>query len=120
MTSYIPVLQFIKGIDEVDIPRVKLTRSRDGSTGTATFFFENPSIFAKKSAKEGEITGFYLLDKEGMLMTKDVKARFLNGKPTSLEAVYIMKNPEDWDRFMRFMERYSTQNGLSFIPNPDF
>ena len=31
-----------------------------------------------------------------------------------LNAIYIMKSPEAWDRFMRFMERYSETNGLSF------
>jgi photosystem II protein len=108
------VIQFIKGIDETIIPLVQLTRSRDGSTGTATFLFENPNLLDKNTMKEGEITGMYLLDDEGILVTKDVNARFLNGKPKTIEAIYIMKSPEAWDRFMRFMERYSNQNGLTF------
>lgn len=108
------VIQFIQGVDEISIPRVQLTRSRDGSTGTATFFFENPSILEKATSKEGEITGMYLIDEEGILVTKDVNARFVNGKPKSIEAVYIMKSPDAWDRFIRFMERYSEENGLSF------
>ena len=32
-------IQFIKGLDEKVLPDVRLTRSRDGSTGTATFRF---------------------------------------------------------------------------------
>ena len=107
-------IQFIQGINENTIPKVQLTRSRDGSTGTATFLFENPTIFDKNIAREGEITGMYLVDQEGKLISKDVNARFINGKPTSVEAVYIMKSPEAWDRFMRFMERYSNENGLTF------
>ena len=47
-------------------------------------------------------------------MTRDVNARFVNGKPQGIEAVYIMQSKEDWDRFMRFMERYSEDNGLTF------
>jgi photosystem II protein len=31
----------------------------------------------------------------------------------TIESIYIMKSPEAWDRFMRFMERYET-NGLAF------
>jgi photosystem II 13kDa protein len=108
------VIQFIQGVDEIIIPRVQLTRSRDGSTGTATFLFENPSILEKRTSKEGPITGMYLIDNEGILMTKDVNARFVNGKAKSIEAVYIMKSPEAWDRFMRFMERYGEENGLTF------
>jgi photosystem II protein len=109
-----PKIQFIKGLDEKVLPQVRLTRSRDGSTGTATFRFKNPNILDKSTAKDGEITGMYLIDEEGTLETRDVNARFVNGKPEAIEAIYIMKSPETWDRFMRFMERYGEENGLFF------
>ena len=38
------VIQFIQGVNEDVIPDVRLTRSRDGSTGTATFRFANPQV----------------------------------------------------------------------------
>ena len=41
-------------------------------------------------------------------------AQFINGKPEAIECIYIMKNPEAWDRFIRFMERYGETNGLVF------
>jgi photosystem II protein len=107
-------IQFIKGLDEKVLPDVRLTRSIDGSTGTATFRFKNPNILDKNTAKEGEITGMYLIDEEGTLETRDVNARFINGKPEAIESIYIMKSPEAWDRFMRFMERYGESNGLVF------
>jgi photosystem II protein len=107
-------IQFIKGLDEKVLPDVRLTRSRDGSTGTATFRFKNPNILDKSTAKEGEITGMYLIDEEGILETRDVSAQFSNGKPETIESIYIMKTPKAWDRFMRFMERYSEENGLRF------
>jgi len=107
-------IQFIKGLDEKVSPDIRLTRSRDGSTGTATFRFKNPNILDKRTSKEGEITGMYLVDEEGTLETRDVSARFVNGKPSAIESIYIMKNSEAWDRFMRFMERYGQNNGLVF------
>lgn len=107
-------IQFIRGLDEKVLPDVRLTRSRDGSTGTATFRFKNPNILDKSTIKEGEITGMYLIDEEGILETRDVNARFMNGKPESIESIYIMKSPDAWDRFMRFMERYGETNGLVF------
>ena len=61
-------IQFIKGLDEKVLPDVRLTRSRDGSTGTATFRFKNPNILDKSTAKEGEITGMYLIDEEGSIV----------------------------------------------------
>ena len=107
-------IQFIKGLDETVLPDVRLTRSRDGSTGTATFRFKNPNILDKKTAKIGEITGMYLMAEEGILETRDVNACFKNGKPETIESIYIMKSPKIWDRFMRFMERYGETNGLIF------
>lgn len=107
-------IQFIKGINENIIPDIKLTRSRDGSTGTATFRFTNPEILTSEMQNKGDITGMYLKDDEGELVTRDVSAKFINGKPKAIESIYIIKSPEDWDRFMRFMERYSKKNNLSF------
>ena len=107
-------IQFIKGLDEKVLPDVQLTRSRNGSTGTATFRFKNPTILNKDTSKEGEITGMYLIDEEGILETRYVNAQFLNGKPEAIESIYIMKSSEAWNRFMRFMKRYGETNGLVF------
>ncbi|MFQ4145026.1 photosystem II reaction center protein Psb28 [Chlorogloeopsis sp. ULAP02] len=105
-------IQFSKGIDEEVIPEVRLTRSRTGNSGTATFVFQNPKALSNGSTDE--ITGMYLIDEEGELVTREVKGRFVNGKPEALEAVYVMKSPEEWERFMRFMQRYAEENGLGF------
>jgi hypothetical protein len=61
-------IQFIKGVPENCVPDVRLTRSRDGSSGAATFFFENPDVFEANGA-QGDITGLYLSDEEGVLST---------------------------------------------------
>ncbi|MBW4558379.1 MAG: photosystem II reaction center protein Psb28 [Trichormus sp. ATA11-4-KO1] len=105
-------IQFSRGIDEEVIPEVRLTRSRSGDSGTATFIFTNPQILDQGSTEE--VTGMYLIDEEGEIVTREVKGKFVNGKPEALEAVYLMKSAEEWDRFMRFMERYAEQNGLGF------
>jgi photosystem II 13kDa protein len=108
------VIQFIQGIDEEVSAEVILTRSKDGSTGTATFRFDKPDIFKRNISQASEINGMFMIDEEGVLITRDVNARYLNGKPQVIEAIYVMKNREAWDRFMRFMERYSLSNNLSF------
>lgn len=112
-------IQFIKGINEIVVPEVKLTRSRDGNTGTATFRFTNPKILDVSMENKGDITGMYLLDEEGELITRDVNAKFINGKPKAIESVYFIKDPEGWDRFMRFMERYANEYSLSFTKAND-
>lgn len=109
-----PTIQFIQGTDEQTIPDVKLTKSRDGTNGVAIFRFEQPSVF-DSSSEVGDITGFYMIDEEGVLQSVDVSAKYVNGKPAGIEAKYIMRTLKDWDRFMRFMERYANANGLQFI-----
>lgn len=85
-----------------------------GTNGVATFIFDEPSVF-DSSGELGDITGFYMIDEEGVIQTVDVSAKFVNGKPARIEAKYIMRTPQEWDRFMRFMERYSNANSLQFV-----
>lgn len=112
LDSVMAQIQFSKGIDEEVIPDVRLTRSRDGSNGTATFIFENPKALDSNSTEE--ITGMYLIDEEGEIVTREVKGKFVNGQPTALEAFVLIKSPDEWDRFMRFMERYAQEHDLGF------
>jgi photosystem II protein len=106
-------MEFIKGTSESCVPDVKLTRARDGSSGTAVFFFEAPDVFEAGVAEQagGDITGLYLVVEEGTLSTVDVSEKFVNGKPKGIEARYTMKSAFEWDRFMRFMERYAEDHG---------
>lgn len=105
-------IQFSRGIDEEVVPDVRLTRSKDGSNGTATFIFENPQALSDSTTED--VTGMYMIDEEGELVTREVKAKFINGRPAALEAYYLMKSPEEWDRFIRFMERYAKEHDLGF------
>ncbi|HAX89726.1 MAG TPA: photosystem II reaction center protein Psb28 [Cyanobacteria bacterium UBA11162] len=105
-------IQFFRGIQEDVVPDVRLTRSRDGSNGTATFYFDQPK--ALDGSRTEEITGMYLVDEEGELVTREVKGKFVNGQPMALEAILLIRSPQEWERFMRFMERYAEEHGLGF------
>lgn len=107
-------ISFVRGLEEKVVPNVKLTRARDGSSGTATFQFVSPNVFDASTQEAGEITGMFMEDEEGEISTTDVNARFANGKPQAIECMYVMKSPQEWDRFMRFMERYAEANELGF------
>jgi photosystem II protein len=87
-------IQFFRGTDEPVVPDIRLTRSRDGRTGQAMFVF--------------------MVDEEGELVTREVKARFVNGKASALEATYTWKSTADFERFMRFAQRYAESHGLGF------
>ncbi|MEM9542424.1 MAG: photosystem II reaction center protein Psb28 [Cyanobacteria bacterium P01_E01_bin.42] len=105
-------IQFSRGIPEEEVPDVRVTRGKSGESGTATFYFENPKILAPDYNED--ITGCYLIDEEGEIVTREVKAKFINGQAAGVEAIVIMESLEEWDRFMRFMERYAEANGLGF------
>lgn len=107
-------IQFVRGLSEKVVPDVKLTRARDGSSGVAVFKFSNPNVFDASTASQGDVTGMFLIDDEGEISTTDVNASFTNGKPQAIESTYVMTSPQEWDRFMRFMERYGDANGLAF------
>ena len=103
---------------ETVVPDVSLTRSRDGSTGTATFTFGDPSCLSLNDVWEnGLITGLWLRDEEGVLVTTDLDVQFERGRPHKLVAILVLKSSEEWDRFMRFMRRYAEQSGLTFEPS---
>ena len=105
-------IQFFPGVDEEVIPDVRLTKSRSGTQGTATFVFEDPKALTDSIGQE--IIGMFMVDEEGQLSTREVKAKFVNGQPKALEGLYVMKSEEEWDRFMRFMERYAKEHDLGF------
>jgi photosystem II 13kDa protein len=105
-------IQFFRGTDEPVVPDIRLTRSRDGRTGQATFVFEEPAALAPESF--GDITGMFLVDEEGELVSREVNARFVNGKASALEATYTWKTTADFERFMRFAQRYADCHELGF------
>jgi len=107
-----PAIQFYDGINEEVIPEIRLTRSKDGKTGQAIFVFEKPKALSEETV--GDITGMSMIDEEGELKTREIKARFLNGNPNALEATYTWKTETDFERFMRFAQRYAEKNGLGY------
>ena len=81
-------------MDEPVVPDIRVTRSRDGRTGQAIFVFEQPEALAPEVMEA--ITGMFMIDEEGMLVTREVNGKFVNGKPSALEATYTWKSEQDF------------------------
>tara|TARA_B100000131_G_C17860647_1_gene509889 strand:- start:230 stop:583 length:354 start_codon:yes stop_codon:yes gene_type:complete len=105
-------IQFYDNVNEPVVPEIRLTRSKDGTAGQAFFIFEKPQ--ALSSISSGEITGMKMIDAEGEIMTREVKAKFVDGNPTFIEARYTWKSSDDFERFMRFANSYAKSNGLGY------
>ena len=106
-------IEFIKGEKELTLPLIKLTKSRNGKTGTATFIFLNPTLF-NNNYQFHKINGMYLLWDNKEIETKDIEIFFKNGNPYILKALLIFKNSKEWFHFLNFMNYYSKETGLSF------
>nr|B8HK72.1 RecName: Full=Photosystem II reaction center Psb28 protein; AltName: Full=Photosystem II 13 kDa protein; AltName: Full=Photosystem II reaction center W protein [Cyanothece sp. PCC 7425] len=104
-------IQFVRGVNEGVVPDVRLTRAKDGNTGRAVFYFDNPQLVQEGNL---EIMGMYMVDEEGEIVTREVNAKFINGKATAIEAIYTIRSAPEWDRFIRFMNRYAESHGLGF------
>lgn len=109
-------MQFSRGVKEEVVPDVRITRAKDLSDATATFYFDRPNALV---GENGEVTGLYMIDEEGELTTRDVNGKFVNGEPAGIEAVFVMRGQDEWERFMRFMDRYAKDNGLGLTKNEE-
>ncbi|BAZ46676.1 photosystem II protein PsbW, class I [Chondrocystis sp. NIES-4102] len=108
-------IQFARGVTEEVVPDIRVTRSKTGNTGTATFYFADPKILSKESTEE--ITGMYLIDDEGEIFSREVKGKFVNGEARGIEAVLVIKSAQEWERFIRFMNQYAEEHGLGLDKN---
>ena len=112
-------IQFISGFEEMTIPsRVRLTKSENGETGTATFVFFEPTVFSIigkiNFTSTLVINGMDLLWDKKKITSKDIKVYFRNGKPTIIRSILVFRNSKDWFNFLNFMNSYSKETGLSF------
>jgi photosystem II protein len=85
---------------------VKVLRAKSSDRGSAIFTFETPNTDASN------ILGMTMSDEEGDLVTREVRVKFADGKFKSLEAIYEIETATDWERFLRFMERFSQENEM--------
>ena len=118
LMKYRTSIQFIRGLDEIEEPKIRITASRDRSTGTAAFSFYNAKIVNTAmdfGNKDYEIKGMYLIDNEGVIITRNIHLGFELGKPTRLTGLIIIKNEVAWNRFIRFLKRYGFEHNLKYI-----
>ena len=108
----IAAIQFFQGKDEKVIPEIRLTRSRDGKNGQAFFTFEQPDALLEENFKE--IKGMFLIDEEGQLTTREINIRISNGEYSAIEAKFSWKSDIEFNRFMRFANRYAEAFGLGY------
>jgi photosystem II protein len=107
-------IEFTEGYREKALPVIKLTRSRNGKTGTATFIFIEPCLFHRFYGQTLELTSLSLIWNEEKITTHDISIFFKDGKPFLLKGIFLFKNSIEWFNFLNFMRQYSNETGLAF------
>jgi photosystem II protein len=107
-------IEFIENIKETSLPIIKLTKSINGKTGTATFIFINPNIFKSFFFSPKIIKKLTLICETKIISTTDLTLFFKNGEPYLVKAIFIFKNSSEWFDFLSFMNLYSKETGLLF------
>lgn len=97
---------------ESNVPFVKVTRSKTGKTGTATFLFALPFCELIKGTRICEKV--CLAWKDNSLATTNLSLNFYKGKPLLLKATFLFTRTTDWFDFLSFMNLYSRERGLIF------
>ncbi|CEM15541.1 unnamed protein product [Vitrella brassicaformis CCMP3155] len=128
-------IEFMEGVEEYVPQEVRLKRAPDGTVSTATFIWnvsfsgrapsrlmhridghDKSKMFADLEPEMGNVQGMYLIDEEGVQLGKDVRCTYVDGEPTKMTARFVMYGQQQWDRFMRFMERYSKSHNMGYSP----
>jgi photosystem II reaction center protein Psb28 len=101
-------------IEVLGTPKILVTRSIDGSTGTATFVFNNKDLFEQLQSRDSKFHKINLTYKNETILSHSLKVNFKNGHPDSLNVLFILKNLKEWEIFNQFMKFYSKKKNLGF------
>jgi photosystem II reaction center protein Psb28 len=112
-------IEFFKDISEDKIPIIRLTKSKDKTTGTGTFFFILPSLFktdiwVNQQKNLQPLKKISLIYENHEILSNDINIYFYKGKPFLIKCIFLFKNNRDWFNFLSFMYAYSKETGLYF------
>ena len=109
-------IEFIENISETALPIIKLTRSPNKETGTATFIFFYKEMQIKQYCFEDSklIKGMLLRWHTNFIFTKNIEIIFDNGHPFLIKSIILLKDSKEWFHFLNFMFYYSNDTGLFF------
>ena len=107
-------IEFFTDFIESTLPIIRLTKSRNKTTGTATFLFIRPSVFNAMQNKFDCLKTMSLLWDNKSIRTSDITILFSKGRPFLLKSIFVFKNANEWFQFLNFMQHYCNETGVSF------
>jgi photosystem II Psb28-2 protein len=125
MNSITPSIEFFSGIPE-ELSDVRLRRDRKTGENSVKMTFVNiKAVQGANSFAKASFNDIRLVDSEGVISVEPRSSKLFwkdkgdDEELAKIEIVFDVSSTEHWDRFMRFMERYSEANGWEFTSNSD-
>ena len=114
-------MQFFEGVIE-DPSNVSLRRDQATGAKIVVMVFEKLNCIERFRAVTSRFSGsLKLTDEEGDILVEPSSVRFVFGGPEGddferFECQFQIDRADQWDRFMRFMNRYAAANGMGYDP----
>ncbi len=112
MNISIEILPFVS---EKKIPLIKLSKSKKGNAGSATFIFIKPQAFKKNINCVRKINSVRLVYENQEIITQHLTLSFDEGEPFALKALFIFKTENEYSLFFNFIMLYAKRNKLTYL-----
>lgn len=120
MNAVSPSIEFFAGVPE-ELSDVRLRRDRTSGDNSVKMTFVNiKAVQGANSFAKASFNDIRLIDSEGTISIEPKNSKLFwkdkgdDDELAKIEIVFDVGSTEHWDRFMRFMERYSEANGWEF------
>ncbi|MFN9868022.1 MAG: photosystem II reaction center protein Psb28 [Pseudanabaena sp.] len=124
MNSITPSIEFFAGIPE-ELSDVRLRRDRSTGENSVKMTFVNiKAVQGTNSFAKASFNDIRLVDSEGTISIEPKTSKLFwqeqgdDSELAKIDIVFDVGSTDHWDRFMRFMERYSEANGWEFTSTP--
>ncbi len=111
----IAYVEIFSSFKETRIPLIKLSKSKDGCTGSATFLFIKPKAFNKAIVFNSSLNSVKLISNKYKISTTNLHIFFKKGKPFFLKALFLFIKKEDYFLFFNFINLYANKKKLTYF-----
>ncbi len=108
-------IDIIPSLNPSRIDYIKLSKAKDGKTGTVSLLFVKPSIFKKNIFYNYDIKIVSLVYQGKKFLSHSVEIIFKGGKPFALKAIFVFPTKEEYFAFFQFLTSYSNENNLTYL-----
>lgn len=120
MATLEPRIEFFEGIPET-LSNIRLRQGKKSGVRNVLFEFETLQAIERFNSFTKRFTGtIHLIDEEGEINAVPSSFRFRVGATEEEDDILgadcqiDIESPQEWDRVMRFLERYAAANGMGY------